>query len=96
MFRARIHTEKGFSAMLKRENFAHEGGCCVDRVISDHTPEVERRLAAIRVKSRDCCSFFKSRDGCLVNLRECWYCVFGDFDKEGKGLPTQGYCKCKK
>lgn len=96
MFRAKIYIKKEFSAMLTVENFAHEGGCCVNKMTTDHTPEVERRLAAICVKSRDCCSFFKSRDGCLVNLQECWYCAFGDFDKEGKDLPKQGYCKFKK
>ncbi|PKM71802.1 MAG: hypothetical protein CVU91_12405 [Firmicutes bacterium HGW-Firmicutes-16] len=68
----------------------------MDSILTDHTPDVERRLAAICVKSRDCCSFFKAREGSLVKLRECWYCAFGDFDKEGKDLPTQGYCKCNK
>lgn len=68
----------------------------MDSLLTDHTPEVERRLAAIHVKPRDGCSFFKPRDGCLVKLPECWYCTFGDFDKEGKDLPKQGYCKFKK
>ena len=68
----------------------------MEKMTTDHSSEVERRLAAICVKTRDCCSFFKAREDSLVKLRECWYCVFGDFDKEGKDLPTKCYCKFKK
>lgn len=68
----------------------------MDSLLTDHTPEVERRLAAISVKTRDGCDFYKAREDSLVKLSECWYCAYGDFDKEGEDLPTQGYCKFKK
>jgi len=68
----------------------------MDSFLTDHTHEVERRLVAISVKTRDSCSFFKAREDSLMKLRECWYCTFGDFDKECEDLPKQGYCKFKK
>lgn len=68
----------------------------MDSILTDHTSDVERRLAAICVKPRDGCAFFRQREDSLVKLRECWYCAFGNFDKEGKDLPTQGYCNYKK
>ncbi len=63
---------------------------------TDHTGEVERRIAAIRICPCDCCSFFRRRDGALVNLRQCLYCTYGVFEKEGGYFRQQGLCKYKR
>lgn len=62
---------------------------------TDHTSEVEKRIKAIRTRSRDYCSFFKEREGALVIMKECWYCRYASFDLE-KNLVEQGFCVFRK
>lgn len=63
---------------------------------TDHTPEVERRIAAIRTLPGDSCVFFKPRDGTPVGLRQCWYCAYGVFDVKSTQENKQGLCKFRK
>ena len=63
---------------------------------TDHTGEVEQRIAAIRVYPCDSCSFFIRREGAMVNLRQCIYCAYSVFDRDKGDLQQQGLCKYKK
>lgn len=59
----------------------------------DHTGEVERRVIAIPIRATDCCGFFERREGALLTIRECWYCIHGSF-LQGTDDPHQpGFCK---
>lgn len=62
---------------------------------TDHTGEVERRIAAIRISPCDSCSFFRRKDSALVNLHQCFYCAYGIFEKEGV-IRQLGLCKYKR
>jgi len=63
--------------------------------VTDHTREVERRVAAIPVRTLDSCAFFTPRESALLPLRECRYCAHGSFN--GDAGPRQaGFCKFKK
>ncbi len=59
----------------------------------DRTAEVKAVDCKLEIRRNDFCDAYKMDDSRLFCGRECWYCVFGDFDKEGMDLPTQGYCK---
>lgn len=63
---------------------------------TDHTHEVERRVAAIHVKATDACGFFKPREGALLPIRECWNCVHGEFQRDNADPHQPGFCKFKK
>lgn len=65
-------------------------------VLTDRTPEIERRLRAILIDGQDGCAFFQARDGNLVNLRQCWYCRWAAFDKENLDIHQRGLCKFKR
>jgi len=60
---------------------------------TDHTKEVERRLAAIYICTCDGCAFFTPRDSAPVALNECWYCRYGEFDREHAKAAEMGFCK---
>lgn len=63
---------------------------------TDHTKEVERRLAAIHIHLQDNCAFFKLRNDALVNMQKCQYCTYGLFNHDSNGLNIQGLCKVRK
>lgn len=65
-------------------------------ILTDRTPELEQRLKAIRIDTRDGCSFFKAQNGNLVNIRQCWYCIYGQFDRENPDIRQLGLCKFKR
>lgn len=53
----------------------------------DHTSEVEKRIEAIRIFSRDNCSFFAPKDDSYVAVKLCAYCKYGRFAiNENNGL----------
>ncbi|MCI2058077.1 MAG: hypothetical protein LKJ80_02600 [Oscillibacter sp.] len=62
---------------------------------NDHTHEVERRVAAIRVRARDSCGFFKVREGALAPRRECFFCAYGKIGTKDD-LNPEGLCNFKK
>lgn len=64
--------------------------------IVDHTYELEQRLAAIRIAPEDSCSFFKVRDGSLIQLHRCLYCTYGAFMLISNSENRHGFCKFKK
>ena len=64
--------------------------------VTDHTCEVEKRVAAIPVRTTDRCAFFTPRESALLPRRECWYCVHGKFEKSTDDPRQEGYCKFKK
>ena len=64
--------------------------------VTDHTREVEKRVAAIPVRALDSCAFFTPRESALLPRRECWYCVHGQFGKSTDDPRQAGYCKFKK
>lgn len=63
---------------------------------TDHTGEVEQRIAAILIYPCDSCSFFMRREGVLVNLRQCVYCAYGVFERDGCDIHQRGLCKYKR
>ncbi len=65
------------------------------KVLTERTSEVEQKLKAIQVDTRDGCSFWKARDGGLVQLHQCWYCSYGQFDRENPDVHQKGLCKFK-
>jgi len=64
--------------------------------VTDHTGEVERRVAAIPVRTLDCCAFFTPRESALPPRLECWYCVHGGFPGSADDPRQTGYCKFQK
>jgi len=64
--------------------------------VTDHTGEVEKRVAAIRICTTDRCAFFTPRETALLPRRECWYCVHGGFSGSADDTRQTGYCKIKK
>ncbi len=62
---------------------------------TDHTSEVEKRLTAIPIKATDCCAFFSLREGALLAMRECWYCIYGSFRRDSDDPHQPGFCKLK-
>lgn len=71
-------------------------GVCTVKKYLDHTSEVETRILAIRIFPRDTCSFFKQRPNALAMLKECWYCVYSEFENDSSDINQQGFCKFKK
>lgn len=65
-------------------------------VLTERTSEVEQRLKAIQVDTRDGCAFWKARDGGLVQLHQCWYCSYGQFERENPDIHQKGLCKFKR
>jgi len=65
-------------------------------VLTDRTPELEQKLKAIYIDVRDGCSFWKERDGCLVHIRQCWYCAYSQFDWDNPDINQRGLCKFKR
>ncbi len=63
---------------------------------TDHTHEVEKRVIAIPIKATDTCGFFRLREAALIPLKECWYCVHGNFECETADPHQPGFCKFKK
>lgn len=63
---------------------------------TDHTHEVERRVAAIHVRATDTCGFFITRKTALIPRQECWYCAHGDFKRDTNDPHQPGLCKFKK
>lgn len=62
----------------------------------DHTCEVEKRVAAIPIKARDSCGFFKVRDDALAPRQECFFCTYANFDPELEATNPHGFCKFKR
>ena len=65
-------------------------------VLTDRTGELEQKLKAIHIDTRDGCAFWKERDGCLLRLRQCWYCAYGQFDRGNPDVSQIGLCKFKR
>lgn len=66
------------------------------KVITDRTSEVEQKLRAIHIDTRDGCSFWRARDGSMVQIHQCWYCAYAKFDRENPDLNQKGLCKFKR
>ena len=64
-------------------------------VLTDRTAEVEERLKSIRVDSQDGCSFWAPREDSFICVRQCWYCLYGQFNRERQGAEKNGLCKFK-
>ncbi|NLU24611.1 MAG: hypothetical protein GXW99_07890 [Clostridiales bacterium] len=62
----------------------------------DHTDQVERRVVAIPIKATDTCGFYKMREGALLPVKACWYCIHGDFQRDTPDPHQSGFCKFKK
>jgi hypothetical protein len=58
----------------------------------DHTKEVKIQITPIKINPRDSCSFYKSRDICLVAMKECWYCKYAKFNFEELEPNKEGTC----
>ncbi len=53
----------------------------------DRTSEVEKRVEAIRIFSRDSCSFYAPKENSLIAVKLCAYCKYGKFaENENNGL----------
>lgn len=63
---------------------------------TDHTSDVEQRIAAIRICPYDSCLFFVRREKALINLRQCIYYTYGVFEGDGRDIQEQGLCKYKR
>ncbi|NLS84309.1 MAG: hypothetical protein GXZ14_01660 [Ruminococcaceae bacterium] len=64
-------------------------------ILTDRTSEVEQKLKAIHIDTRDGCCFWKARDDSMVKIPECWYCAYGQFDRERTNIHQKGLCKFK-
>ena len=64
--------------------------------VTDHTREVEKRVAAIPVRTTDRCAFFAPRETALPPRRECWYCIHGGFSGSAADPRQSGFCKFRK
>ena len=62
----------------------------------DHTGEVEKRVKAIPIKATDTCAFYEKCTNALIPMRECWYCRFGQFERDTVNPHQDGFCKFKK
>lgn len=65
-------------------------------VLTDRTSEVEQKLKAIHIDTRDGCSFWKARDGSMVQIHQCWYCAYSQFNRENPDVHQKGLCKFKR
>lgn len=65
-------------------------------LFTDRTSEIEQKLKAIHIDTRDGCSFWTARSGSMVHLRQCWYCAHGQFDRENPDVHQTGLCKFKR
>jgi len=65
-------------------------------ISTDRTHEIEQRLKAISIDTQDGCSFWKRREGSMVQIRQCWYCAYGQFDRENPDVRQKGLCKFKR
>lgn len=66
------------------------------KVLTDRTSEVERKLRAIHIDTRDGCSFWRARDGLMVQIHQCWYCAYSQFNRENPDVDQKGLCKFKR
>ena len=64
-------------------------------LLTDRTAEVEERLKSIRVDAQDGCSFWTPREDSFVCVRQCWYCLYGQFTGGSIGGGQKGLCKFK-
>lgn len=62
-------------------------------ISTDRTSEIEQKLKAIHIDTQDCCSFWKARDGSMVKIHQCWYCTYGQFNREDPDVHQKGLCK---
>lgn len=54
---------------------------------TDRTSEIEKRIEAIRIFSRDSCSFYAPKEDSYVAVKFCEYCKYGKFAiNDNKGL----------
>lgn len=65
-------------------------------ILTDRTSEIEQRVKAIHIDTRDGCSFWKARDGSMVQIRQCWYCAYSQFNRENPDVHQEGLCKFKR
>ncbi len=65
-------------------------------ILTDRTSEVEQKLRAIHIDTRDGCSFWRARDDSMVQIHQCWYCAYAKFDHENPELNQKGLCKFKR
>ncbi len=65
-------------------------------VLTDRTSEVEQKLKAIQIDTRDGCSFWRAWDGSMIQIHQCWYCAYASFNRENPDLNQIGLCKFKR
>ena len=65
-------------------------------VLTDRTSEVEQKLRAIHIDTRDGCSFWRPRDDSMIQLHQCRYCIYSQFDRENADVSQKGLCKFKR
>lgn len=65
-------------------------------ILTDRTREVEQKLKAIHIDTRDGCSFWRPREDCMVQIHQCWYCAYGQFNREDSDVYQKGLCKIKR
>ena len=59
----------------------------------DHSAEIEQRMQAIPVDGQDTCAFWTKREFGELQLLRCWYCRYGQFNRDGSDPHQTGYCK---
>lgn len=65
-------------------------------ILTDRTSEVEQKLRAIHIDTQDGCSFWRAREGSMVQIHQCWYCAYAKFDRENPDVHQKGLCKFKR
>lgn len=66
------------------------------KVLTDRTREIEQKLRAIYIDTQDGCSFWKVRKDTMIQIHQCWYCEYGQFNRENPDVHQNGLCKFKR
>lgn len=65
-------------------------------VLTDRTGELEQKLRAVHIDTRDGCTFWRPREESIVKIKQCWYCAYSQFNREDSDAHQKGLCKFKK
>lgn len=65
-------------------------------ILTDRTSEVEQKIRAIHIDTRDGCSFWKTRNDSILQIHQCWYCKYSQFERENTDVHQEGLCKFKR
>ncbi len=59
----------------------------------DRTAEVEGSQYEVSVASTDYCRYYEKHPDTILQRKECWTCIYGDFGIESGKPRETGWCK---